>query len=114
MLKKPGNFPDVVEKTEAEIDYIITVIKNSAIPDDIKLFIIKCIELAMWLPNFVLNTKISMRRFSTMIFGKGYRNNHPNTNKGKSNSSTNGSKKSKPDSNADSAPDRNYSPLYHQ
>lgn len=67
------DFPTIVEKTEEEIASIITIIKNRPLSDDIKLFIIKCIELVIWLPNFVLNTKISMYRFATIIFGKGYR-----------------------------------------
>ena len=73
MAAKKINFPDVVDKTEAEIDQIMILIKESTLSEDNKTFIIKCIELAMWLPNFILNTKISMHRFAVMIFGKGYK-----------------------------------------
>lgn len=79
MAAKQINFPDVVDKTEAEIDQIMILIQESTLSDDVKTFIVKCIELAMWLPNFVLNTKISMRRFAVMIFGKGYKNKPSNT-----------------------------------
>ena len=72
MAAKKNNFPDIIDKTEAEINQIITLIQESTLSDDIKIFIIRCIELAMWLPNFVSSTKISMRRFAIMIFGKGY------------------------------------------
>ena len=69
MATKQIDFPDVVDKTEAEINQIILLIQESTLSVDTKTFIIKCIELAMWLPNFVLNTKISMHRFAVMIFG---------------------------------------------
>lgn len=72
--KQAKNFPDVIEKTEEEVDQIIALIKNCSFQDETKTFIIKCIEFAMWLPIFVSNTKISMYRFAVMIFGPGYRN----------------------------------------
>lgn len=87
MVAKQINFPEVIDKTEAEINQIISLIKASALSDDIKAFVIRCIELAMWLPNFVSNTKISMHRFALMIFGKSYKQtdnkktpNKPNSN----------------------------------
>ena len=73
MATKQIDFPEVVDKTEEEINQIILLIQESTLSTDTKTFIIKCIELAMWLPNFVLNTKISMHRFAVMIFGKGYK-----------------------------------------
>lgn len=73
MATKQINFPDVIDKTEEEMNQIILLIQESTLSMDTKTFIIKCIELAMWLPNFVLNTKISMHRFAVMIFGKGYK-----------------------------------------
>lgn len=95
MATKQINFPNVVDKTEAEIDQIMILIQNSTIPDDIKTFIIKCIELAMWLPNFVLNTKISMHRFAVMIFGKGYKT----TNKPSDTKSPNSGSSDQPNTN---------------
>jgi len=73
LATKQINFPDVIDKTEEEMNQIILLIQESTLSMDTKTFIIKCIELAMWLPNFVLNTKISMHRFAVMIFGKGYK-----------------------------------------
>ena len=73
MATKQIDLPDVIDKTEEEINQIILLIQQSTLSIDTKTFIIKCIELAMWLPNFVLNTKISMHRFAVMIFGKGYK-----------------------------------------
>lgn len=80
MATKQIDFPDVVDKTEEEINQIILLIQESTLSEDTKAFIIKCIELAMWLPSFVLNTKISMRRFAVMIFGKGYKKIHKTSN----------------------------------
>lgn len=79
MATKQINLPDVIDKTEAEINQIINLIQQSTLSDDIKVFIIKCIELAMWLPNFVSNTKISMHRFAVMLFGKGYKTTNNST-----------------------------------
>lgn len=76
MANKKLDFPDVVDKTDEEIDQIMMLVQESTLPEDIKHFLIRCIELAMWLPNFVSNTKISMRKFAVMIFGKGYKNNN--------------------------------------
>jgi transposase len=73
LATKQINFPDVIDKTEEEMNQIILLIQESTLSMDTKTFIIKCIELAMWLPNFVLNTKISMHRFAVMMFGKGYK-----------------------------------------
>lgn len=93
MIKKQVKFPEIIEKTESEIEHIISVINNSSLPKDIKSFVIKCIEMAMWLPNFVLNTKISMRRFTTMIFGKGYGGNqHSSSQQNSTNKSNNHNK----------------------
>jgi hypothetical protein len=89
LATKQINFPDVVDKTEAEINQIMILIQESTLSDDIKTFIIRCIELSMWLPNFVLNTKISMHRFAVMIFGKGYKNaNKPSDTKPSNNKSS--------------------------
>ena len=76
MTNKKLDFPNIVYKTDEEIDQIMMIVQQSTLSDDIKYFVIRCIELAMWLPNFVSNTKISMRKFAVMIFGKGYKNNN--------------------------------------
>ena len=76
-MKKQYDLPDVVEKDPSEIKDIISQIKASSMPEDVKAFIIKCVELALWLPIFLQNKAISMQRLRTMIFGKGYNKKPP-------------------------------------
>lgn len=71
-MKKPYDLPEVVDKDPSEIKSIIEQLKASALPDDIKQFVIKCVELALWLPIFLQSKAISIHRLRTMIFGKGY------------------------------------------
>ena len=71
-MKKPYDLPDVVDKEPSEIESIIEQIKASSLPDDIKKFVIKCVELALWLPVFLQSKTISIHRLRTLIFGKGY------------------------------------------
>jgi transposase len=70
--KKNFNLPEVVEKDESEIKQIIALIRASALPDEVKHFVTKCIELSLWLPLFLKNKAISLHRLRTIIFGKGY------------------------------------------
>ena len=72
MNKKNYNLPEVVEKDESEIKQIIALIYGSSLPDDVKHFVIKCIELSLWLPLFLKNKAISLHRLRTIIFGNGY------------------------------------------
>ena len=69
MTKRPCNLPEVIEKDESEIKQIITLIYASALPDDVKKFIIKCIEVSIWLPLFLKNEAVSIHRLRTMISG---------------------------------------------
>lgn len=72
-LKRQQKYlPEVVDKDESEIKQIIALIRESALPEDVKKFVIKCIELALWLPLFLQKKNISLSRLRTMIFGKGY------------------------------------------
>ena len=59
MNKQYGNLPDIVEKDESEIKYIISLLKDSNLPDDVKTFVIKCVELALWFPLFLQKKNIS-------------------------------------------------------
>jgi transposase len=70
--KKNRNLPEVIDKSESEIKQIIALIHASSLPDDVKKFIIKCIELSLWLPMFLKNKAISLHRLRSIIFGKGY------------------------------------------
>jgi transposase len=71
-MKKPYDLPEVVDKDSSEVKSIIEQIKTSSLPDDVKKFVIKCVELALWLPIFLQSKAISIHRLRTMIFGKGY------------------------------------------
>ncbi len=71
MKKHKG--PEVVEKTQAEIDTIIEAIKHSNLSESSKEFVIKCVQLACWLPMILQKKDISLSRLKKMIFGKGNR-----------------------------------------
>lgn len=75
--------PEIVDKEDWEIKHIISLIKNSSLPDEVKPFVTKCIELAVWLPLFLKNKNISLRRLRTLIFGKGYSGGKKNSSKQK-------------------------------
>lgn len=72
MKKKQAHLPEIVDKDESEIKQIISLINDSTLPDEVKTFAIKCIELALWLPLFLQKKNISLHRLRMMIFGKGY------------------------------------------
>jgi hypothetical protein len=72
MPKKHGALPEVVEKDEFEIKQIIAAIKASTLSEDVKNFVIKCIELSLWIPVFLQKKNVSLHRLRLIIFGKGY------------------------------------------
>ena len=80
-MKVKSLFPDVIEKTAAEISEIIDAIKQSNLSEGVKLFVIKCIEIALWVPMALESKNISMHRLKMIIFGKGYKS-KSNNNKG--------------------------------
>ena len=53
-MSKIKELPTVVEKTESEINEIITQIKLTSLSASSKEFIISCIELSIWIPNAFL------------------------------------------------------------
>src|SRR3990167_6517516 len=86
--------PQVIDKSEEEIADIIKKIKSldeSVLPEWIKVFVIQCIELAIWFPIQLKRKAISLSRLRTLIFGKGYKNNNakPKTTNNKPNSNGN-------------------------
>ena len=72
-MKIKSLFPDVIEKSEAEIAEIVDAIKQAPLSEAAKLFVIKCIEIAIWVPMALQSKNISMNRLKTIIFGKGYK-----------------------------------------
>lgn len=71
-MKKLYDSPEIVDKDPVEIKNIIEQIEASALSNEVKKFVIKCVELALWLPIFLQRKAISIHRLRTMIFGKGY------------------------------------------
>ena len=61
MMKKLKD-PEVVEKTQAEIDAIIGSIRQSNLSESSKEFVIRCIQLACWLPMILQKKDISLSR----------------------------------------------------
>jgi transposase len=85
MKRQTEYLPEIVDKDESEIKHIIALIRACVLlPEDIKNFVIKCIELALWLPFFLQKKSITLHRLRVIIFGKGY-NNKSNKNKNKKN-----------------------------
>lgn len=78
-MNKSYDLPEVVDKDPGEIKSIIEQIKSTALPDDVKQFVIKCVELALWLPIFLQRKAVSIHRLRTIIFGKGYNKKANNT-----------------------------------
>lgn len=74
-MSKRKDIPKVVEKTESEVAEIVRAIKASALPENVKDFVIRCVELALWLPLQLQNKKISLSRLRKLIFGRGYKKN---------------------------------------
>ena len=64
--------PEIIDKTADEIDEIIAAVNKTDLPEASKLFLIKCIRLACWLPSLLQKKNISLSRLRKMIFGKGY------------------------------------------
>jgi transposase len=71
-MKRPSELPEIIDKDPAEIKAAIEQIKASSMSDEVKKMVIKCVEMALWLPVFLQNKAISLHRLRTMIFGKGY------------------------------------------
>jgi hypothetical protein len=72
MSKKKQPLP-IEEKTEEELAQIIDVINASVLPDYIKVFILLCIDNALWFPHILQKKNMSLKRLKTMLFGKGYK-----------------------------------------
>ncbi len=71
MTKGFNGLPEIVEKSADEIKNIIAEIKKSPLSEEMSRFVIRCIEIAMWLPLILEKKNISLDRLRKMIFGKG-------------------------------------------
>ena len=73
--------PSVVDKSAEEIEDIIQFIEASELSDQLKVFVVSCIRLAVWLPIALLEKTISLSNLRKLIFGQG--NTKRNTRKNK-------------------------------
>jgi transposase len=74
-MNNGGNhyFPEIVDKTESEINKIFDAINSDRpLPDAFKPILTRALKLAIWLPSWLEKKNISLRRLRTMVFGKGY------------------------------------------
>ncbi len=68
----PGkDLPKVIEKSQEEIEEIITLVQSSNLPEGLKPFVIGCIHLASWIPKALVEHKITISNLKRLLFGKG-------------------------------------------
>lgn len=89
-MKKKFETPRVEKKSQAEVDEIIQSVRETALPDATKEFLINCIRLACWFPTLLEKKNISIRRLKEMIFGKKSKKTHSDSDKNGGSSSSNG------------------------
>ncbi len=65
------DLPMVTEKSQEEIERITELVDASNLPEDIKPFVIGCINLACWIPGALVEHKITVSNLKRLIFGKG-------------------------------------------
>ncbi len=63
--------PIVIEKSQEEIEQITALVQSSNLLQDIKPFVIGCINLASWIPRALVEHKITVSNLKQLIFGKG-------------------------------------------
>lgn len=63
--------PKVIEKSQEEIEQIVALVQASNLPEDIKPFVVGCINLASWIPRALVEHKITVSNLKRLIFGKG-------------------------------------------
>lgn len=64
--------PEVVEKSQQEIDEIIERIQTQGLVGDAGEFVIKCIKLAVWMPMALAEHKITVRNLQKLLFGTSF------------------------------------------
>lgn len=78
MYKKPDDLPVVTELEDNEVAVIILALEQSSLEPSVKKIVIKCVELALWLPGLLHKKNISLSRLRRLLFGKGYKANKKN------------------------------------
>ncbi|HHT0592347.1 TPA: hypothetical protein ACTXXA_000857 [Legionella anisa] len=63
------DLPKIIEKSQDEIEEIITLVQSSNIPEELKPFVIGCIHFASWIPKALVDTTpITHRGFARALF----------------------------------------------
>ncbi len=97
-MPKIEDIPKIEEKSKDELDEIIRVVRSSVLPQHIKDFIIKCVEMALWFPHILQKKNISLNRLRKMLFGKGHKS--KNQDKKKDNGQSNETQNTAPEDNS--------------
>ena len=63
--------PMVIEKSQEEVEQIVALVQSSNLSDEVKPFVIGCINLASWIPGALVEHKITVSNLKRLIFGKG-------------------------------------------
>jgi transposase len=63
--------PIVIEKSQEEVEQIVSLVHSSNLPEGTKPFVIGCIHLASWIPRALIEHKITVSNLKRLIFGKG-------------------------------------------
>ncbi|MBA3582898.1 MAG: IS66 family transposase [Gammaproteobacteria bacterium] len=71
-MTTPHALPDIAEKSDDDIARMIQGVRDNTLSEAEQTLVIKCIELALWLPLYLQKKTISLRRLRTLLFGKGY------------------------------------------
>ncbi|WP_245614323.1 hypothetical protein [Legionella massiliensis] len=61
----------MIEKSQEEIEEVIALVESSNLREEIKPFVIGCINLASWIPKALVEHKITISNLKRLIFGKG-------------------------------------------
>ncbi|KTD64268.1 hypothetical protein [Legionella spiritensis] len=69
-MKPDKDLPKVIEKSQEEVEEIITLMPSSHLPEGLKPFVIDCIRLASWIPRALIEHKITVSNLKRLIFGK--------------------------------------------
>jgi hypothetical protein len=63
--------PKIIDKTQADIDEVISAIQSCNLPSSAKDFAISCINVAIWFPKALLEQKIKLSNIRKLVFGRG-------------------------------------------
>lgn len=91
MPKKIDDLPEITELEQTQVDAIIHALEHGHLEPWMKNIVIKCVELALWLPGLLQRKNISLHRLKCLLFGKGYKAKNKKPHDKDNNSAGNGS-----------------------